>query len=78
MSRSIADDFAIMAVFMANAATASLADAAATDADAAAAGYDLSNLPHKTHAALKRDTCCVSGCLVACSGRLLLFIHFHF
>lgn len=72
MSRSIADDFAIMAVFMAKAATASLADAAA------AAGCDLSNLPHKTHAALKRDTCCVSGCLVACSGRLLLFIHFHF
>lgn len=77
MSRSIADDFAIMAVFMANAATTSLADAAATDADAAA-GCDLSNLPHKTHAALKRDTCCVSGCLVACSGRLLLYIHFHF
>lgn len=75
MSRSIADDFAIMAVFMANAATASLADAAAADA---AAGWDLSNLPHKTHAVLKRDTCCVSGCLVACSGRLLLFIHFHF
>lgn len=72
MSRSIADDFAIMAVFMANAATASLADAAA------AAGCDLSNLPHKAHAALKRDTCCVSGCLVACSGRLLLYIHFHF
>lgn len=59
MSRSIADDFAIMAVFMANDATAPLA------ADAAAAGCDLSNLPHKTHAALKRDTCCVSGCLVA-------------
>lgn len=77
MSRSIADDFAIMAVFMSNAATVSLADTAATDADAAA-GCDLSNLPHKTHAALKRDTCCVSGCLVACSGRLLLFIHFHF
>lgn len=61
MSRSIADEFAIMAVFMANDATASLADAAAS----AAAGCDLSNLPHTTHATLKRDTCCVSGCLVA-------------